>query len=935
MGNFTVAKKFNITGVVQGVGFRPFIFQLANRYGLKGEVFNTSKGVTVIVETDLDSNSDISNDNLGNILDNDLDNSLNNDLDNLDNIEKFKADITDKKPPLAIIDNITDVSISPSYYKEFSISKSSDREETLSASLNGSILDERISNKMTLISPDVSVCDDCIREMQEPNDRRFGYPFINCTNCGPRYTIIKDTPYDRAETSMAVFKMCEKCRQEYDDPLDRRFHAQPNACPVCGPHLFVADKFSNIVVDDKHTNNLNYKIKSKSSDNLNSSIPSLEYAAQLLKQGKIVAVKGLGGFHLAVDAMNPDAVAELRKRKNRPHKPFALMARSVEAIEHLVDISLEERELLESYHRPIVLLKKKRGNLNDKKRFLSDLNNNSSNKNGTPLNKNSGYVDDIIKSEIAPDNPFLGVMLPYTPLHYLLLEKGPPILVMTSGNRSGEPLSIDNQDALDAFSDIADYFLLHNRDIYFRADDSIMQVQNKVPRFFRRSRGYAPIPITLPDLKESYLSSIKKYSGENLQYDKFESDGFNYNYSNIDVLGCGAGLKNTVCLTYNNMAFLSQHIGDLENEKVFDFYKQSIEHLKKIFNIEPVVIAYDLHPDYLSSVFASSLKEQKKQIYKELKEQIDKQQIETNPNSDKQFKDNRSIIFVPVQHHHAHAVSCMAENSITGDVIAIALDGTGLGVDGNIWGGEVLVCNELDFERKAHLKYIPMPGGDAAAREPWRMALSYLYAAFGEDIFNLEIPLFKDICGSAKGSKIDFIVQMIKKKINCPLTSSCGRLFDAVSSLCSIRHKITFESQAAIELQANCRRINSSERYDFDIKKDEEQNLFIIDLIPLIKEVVNDIKNSIPIESISSKFHQTVIESFACAAEKVSSEAGLKRVVLSGGVFSNIFILTGMTHALEKKGFTVYSHNKVPPNDGGISLGQAVIAKMKVIAEKT
>lgn len=359
MGNFTVAKKFNITGVVQGVGFRPFIFQLANRYGLKGEVFNTSKGVTVIVEADLDSNSDISNDNLGNILDNDLDNSLNNDLDNLDNIEKFKADITDKKPPLAIIDNITTVSISPSYYKEFSISKSSDRDETLSASLNGSILDERISNKMTLISPDVSVCDDCIREMQEPNDRRFGYPFINCTNCGPRYTIIKDTPYDRAETSMAVFKMCEKCRQEYDDPLDRRFHAQPNACPVCGPHLFVADKFSNIVVDDKHTNNLNYKIKSKSSDNLNSSIPSLEYAAQLLKQGKIVAVKGLGGFHLAVDAMNPDAVAELRKRKNRPHKPFALMARSVEVIEHLVDISLEERELLESYHRPIVLLKKR------------------------------------------------------------------------------------------------------------------------------------------------------------------------------------------------------------------------------------------------------------------------------------------------------------------------------------------------------------------------------------------------------------------------------------------------------------------------------------------------------------------------------------------------------------------------------------------------
>ncbi|MBF0302742.1 MAG: carbamoyltransferase HypF, partial [Desulfamplus sp.] len=876
MNSPIVAKEFNISGVVQGVGFRPFIFQLAHHYGFKGEVFNTAKGVTIIIETNLGNNSDI------------LGNSLENDLDNLDNIEKFKVDIIDKKPPLAIISEINCRSIDPSHYKDFEISKSSEypslsknSKKSLDNQTNDNTMDNRAT--LTLISPDVSVCSDCIREIQDPNDRRCGYPFINCTNCGPRYTIIKDVPYDRAKTSMDSFEMCSQCQKEYDDPFDRRFHAQPNACPVCGPHLSLVDSSGQEIANDNNKKIDDY-LDSESKNNET----ALNLASKLLKQGKILAIKGLGGFHLAVDAMNSDAVAELRRRKNRPHKPFALMARSVEAVEHLVDITLVERELLESYHRPIVLLTKKKRNLTDKKSFLSDLSNNILNKNGTLVGKNSEYVEDVVKSEIAPNNPFLGVMLPYTPLHYLLLEKGPSILVMTSGNRSGEPLSIDNQDALDAFSHIADYCLLHNRDIYFRADDSIMQVQNKVPRFFRRSRGYAPIPIILPELTN--LADKK-----------------------ISVLGCGAGLKNTVCLTSGNMAFLSQHIGDLENEKVFNFYKQSIKHLKNIFNIEPAIIAHDLHPDYLSTVFANSLKEQK--------EQIDKEQFEIRPNTDKKFNDNPPIIFVPVQHHHAHAVSCMAENGITGDVVAITLDGTGLGVDGNIWGGEVLVCNELEFERKAHLRYIEMPGGDAAAREPWRMALSYLYAAFGDKIFELEIPLFKYICGSSdsklvatnvsgsinqiinnnskvidnkyKDSKIDFIVQMIKKKINCPLTSSCGRLFDAVSSLCSIRHKITFESQAAIELQAKCKELKSCQRYDFAVKKERDEKLFIIDLIPVVKAVVNDIQNLIPIESISSKFHQTVIDSFACASAKVSLETGLKRVVLSGGVFNNVLILTG------------------------------------------
>ncbi|MBF0210748.1 MAG: carbamoyltransferase HypF [Desulfamplus sp.] len=815
------AKEIKITGVVQGVGFRPFIFQLALHYGLKGEVFNTVNGVTVIVETT---------------------------LDNLKIIDKFQADIRAKKPPLAIIDKITSREISPCYYKEFLISKSSE---------NSSVKDGSFS-KLTLISPDVCVCDDCVKEMENPKDRRFGYPFINCTNCGPRYTIIKDTPYDRAKTSMQIFKMCEQCQKEYDDPLNRRFHAQPNCCSVCGPHLFVVDRFGKVVVDDK---------KKQSGNSDSSNLSSLDFAAIELKSGKIVAIKGLGGFHLAVDANNKEAVQRLRRLKKREHKPFALMAKSVDVASKLVFISSEERQILESYHRPITLLLRRN------------------------FDKNNSFAE----CPIAPNNQFLGIMLPYTPLHYLLLEKSPEILVMTSGNRSGEPLSIDNQDALESFSHIADYFVFHNRDIYFRADDSIVQIQNQKPRFFRRSRGYAPIPIILTEIP-------------------------NLPDKNISILGCGAALKNTVCLTKGNMAFLSQHIGDVENERVFQFYKDSISHLKKIFNINPQIVAHDLHPDYLTTKFALSIKED----------------LENNKTEDKKF-DNKDIILLPVQHHHAHAVSCMAENQITGDVIAITLDGTGLGSDGKIWGGEVLICNEKEFKRGAHLKYIPMPGGDAAAKEPWRMAISYLYAAFGKDIFNLKIPFLNEVLDYKSNGKIEFILQMIDKNINCPLTSSCGRLFDAVASICSIRHKITFESQAAIELQAKCGTLKDCEKYDFAINqskyndKNKDEELLIIDLIPLIKNIVHDIQRCTTIESISSKFHQTIIDSFVCASEKVSCETGIKRVVLSGGVFNNMLILSGMTHALEKKGFRVYSHSKVPSGDGGISLGQVVIAKRSII----
>ena len=852
MNDLIAAREIDITGVVQGVGFRPFLFQLAHSYGLKGRVFNTFKGVTINVEG------------------------------TLDNIDKFCLDIANKKPPLALIASIETNPVTLLHYKDFVISKSID----ISAGTD--------SSQSTLISPDVSVCADCINEMQDPNDRRFGYPFINCTNCGPRYTIIKDIPYDRSKTSMDIFKMCGCCQKEYDDPFNRRFHAQPNACPVCGPHLLLVDSLcKDVTVTPPHNHSFKENIPPDSVQ-----AEPLELAAELLKQGKILAIKGLGGFHIAVDAMNQNAVAELRRRKKRPHKPFALMAKSVDAVSELVFISSEERQILESHHRPIVLLAKKKGLLYD----------------------NVGNNDHCSLRYIAPNNNFLGIMLPYTPLHYLLLEKGPSILVMTSGNRSGEPISIDNQDALDAFADIADYFLIHNRDIYFRADDSIMQVQNHIPRFFRRSRGYAPLPINLPGSMVCCTANIAT--------------------TDISVLGCGAGLKNTVCLTSGNMAFLSQHIGDLENEKVFEFYRASINHLKKIVDVEPKVIAHDLHPDYLSTKFANLLQ------FTHLL-QVDSSNL-LNSNSIQNSGNIPKLTLIAVQHHHAHAVSCMAENGIQGDVIAITLDGTGLGTDGNIWGGEILLCNETDFQRKAHLQYIPMPGGDAAAKEPWRMAVSYLYAAFGEDINGQRF-------GKVQEHRVAFIIGMLKRRINSPLTSSCGRLFDAVASLCSIRHEITFESQAAIELQAISTFMDKvdSDCYSFDVDEILDNNaikdskkMFVINMLPCIREIVQDINlvnkimnkeisvepdNSISIGRIGSKFHRTVIDGFVCAAKKVSLDTGIERVVLSGGVFNNLLILTGMTHSLEKEGFTVYSHSKVPSGDGGISLGQAVIAGMRLL----
>lgn len=765
MADPVIAKRLEISGVVQGVGFRPFLFSLAKQHGLKGEVSNTSGGVSLILEG---ASGDI---------------------------EQFSVDIIRKSPLLASVTSIKTFDAALKKYPSFQIVES-----------------KASGVRAALISPDVTVCDDCLYEMKNPADRRFEYPFINCTNCGPRFTIIEDIPYDRPKTSMKGFQMCPACRSEYDDPSNRRFHAQPNACPVCGPEVFVTD-------------NKGKRISAGSRD-------ALTLAARYLSEGRIVAVKGLGGFHLACDAADNDAVTTLRQRKNRPHKPFALMAASSSALFDHVHVSEAEKGLLNSYHRPIVLLKKKEAG--------------------------EGSRGSLAR-EVAPFNRCLGIMMPYTPLHYLLLEKGPSVLVMTSGNRSGEPLSISNDDALQAFSHIADYFLLHNRDIYFRADDSIARVQAGKTRFLRRSRGYAPLPVVL-------------------------------NQKLPKILACGAGFKNIICLTRGSEVFLSQHIGDLFNVKTFEYFKTSISHLKKILDIEPELIAHDLHPGYMSTAYAMEQNKIKK---------------------------------TGVQHHHAHAAACMAENDIDEEVIAITLDGTGYGTDGHIWGGEIFLCTRKGFQRKAHLSYIRMPGGDAAVLEPWRMAASVLYEAFGQDFLTLDIPYIKEM----DTEKLSFILQMMEKNLNCPLTSSCGRVFDAVASLLCIRHSISHESQAAMELEALADEILPGENYDFLLKQGKTRNEPLqIDLVPCIRQIVTDLQAGIFLSAIGVKFHHTLVSAFTAAAKAIGEKTGVKKIVLSGGVFNNDMMLNQMITGLEKHRFTVYTHTRVPCGDGGICLGQAAVA---------
>jgi hydrogenase maturation protein HypF len=747
------AKLLQVNGIVQGVGFRPFVYQLAARHGLSGEVANTSAGVLIHVEGPAER------------------------------LAAFEAELGATPPPLAHIVEITGAAAPVRNLTGFSIAQS------------------RAGQAMaTLISPDVAVCGDCLREMRDPADRRHGYPFINCTNCGPRFTIIEDIPYDRLKTSMRHFRMCARCQAEYDDPADRRFHAQPNACPVCGPRVTLRDAEGRPVA----------------------AADPIAAAAEMIRRGMVLAVKGLGGFHLAADASNPAAVARLRRRKHREEKPFAVMSPDAAAVGAYARVAPEELRLLESIQRPIVLLRK---------------------------------IEPFpLAEDVAPENRFVGAMLPYTPLHHLLLGAGFAALVMTSGNLSEEPIAIDNGEAFRRLSGIADGFLDHDRDICLRSDDSVVRRVAGETRLLRRSRGFVPVPVFL-------RSSLPP------------------------VLALGAELKSTVCLTKGDQAFLSQHIGDLENLATYEFFGKAIDHLRRILAVTPQLVACDLHPDYLSTRFA---------------------------------EEQTEAPVVRVQHHHAHVAACMAEHKLEGAVIGLACDGTGYGPDGAVWGGEVLVADACGFTRAAHLAYVPMPGAAAAVREPWRMAVSYLEDAYGEDAGDLRLPALAGI----GAERLRVIRRMIAKRVNSPPTSSLGRLFDGVAALCGLRGRVSFEGQAAMELEMAAAE-DADGLYEFAWQGPAPLSILTA---PIVRGVVEDLAAGRPAAIVSARFHNTLVALFAEICARVRSECGLHRVVLSGGVFQNARLLSGLMPALEARGFEVYHHRRVPTNDGGIALGQALVA---------
>ena len=751
----------NVRGVVQGVGFRPFVYRLATTHQLFGWVRNTSGRVEIEVE--------------GEKLE----------------IRYFLKELETQAPPMAHIEDIQATFSPPSGYTDFRIQESLSRQ-----------------NQYQLVSPDIATCAECREEIFNPSDRRFRYPFTNCTNCGPRFTIIEDIPYDRPNTTMREFKMCPRCQREYDAPLNRRFHAQPNACPDCGPQLELVDANGK---------------KVKCAD-------VIRKAAALLKDGAVMAVRSLGGFQLACDATNQIAVNLLRGRKNRPAKPFAVMAATIEDVMIHCRVSAAEAGLLSSPQAPIVLLR-----WNSK---LSD-----------------------IASNVAPDLKYLGMMLPYTPLHHLLLRDAGIPLVMTSANLSEEPIAKDNDEAFIRLHDIADYFLVHNRGIYARYDDSVYMVAENKPVAQRRARGYAPYPIHLP-------------------------------FQAKQILACGAELKNTFCLTRDDHAFISQHIGDMENEETLEHFEHTVELYKKLFRIEPEIIACDLHPEYLPSKYAARIASE------------------------------QDLPLVPVQHHHAHIVSCMAENELETPVIGVAFDGVGYGADGAIWGGEFLVADLRGFRRMGQFEYVPMPGGAAAIKKPYRMALGYLYSLLGTDFPLDGLPLAK-----LNPRETAIIRQQIQKRINCPLTSSAGRLFDAVAALAGLSHEVSYEAEAAValEMQAPDRFIKTrikTYHYSFE----EQNGVTIVKLGDLFSGIVAEVRNKAPVSAISLKLHQTVAQITVEMCRKISRQAGIKQVALSGGVFQNRLLLKLTSDGLKQAGFQVFTHHLVPCNDGGLSLGQAVIA---------
>ncbi|MDW8104140.1 MAG: carbamoyltransferase HypF [Armatimonadota bacterium] len=735
-----------IRGAVQGVGFRPFIYRLATELGLKGWVLNSAQGVFIEVEGKPQT------------------------------LQQFVTRIEVEKPPRASIQSLEQSLLDPVGYTTFEIRHS-----------------EQSGEKSVLILPDIATCADCLRELFDPADRRYLYPFINCTNCGPRYSIIEALPYDRPNTTMKAFPMCSACREEYENPLDRRFHAQPIACPDCGPHLELWDERGDCLATHHE---------------------ALEYAAEAVREGRIVAVKGLGGFHLVVDARNEGAVRRLRERKRREEKPFALMYPSLEMVRAHCEVSEVEERVLRSPESPIVLLRRRE--------------------------------EEVVAPSVAPHNPYLGVMLPYTPLHHLLLRAlGFPI-VATSGNLSDEPICTDEHEALHRLAGIADLFLVHNRPIARHVDDSVVRVLLGRELVLRRARGYAPLPVLV---KEPLPP----------------------------LLAVGAHLKNTVAMSVGRQVFLSQHIGDLETAQALEAFRRVIADVQGLWEHQPQAVACDMHPDYLSTQTAHRM----------------------------------GLPVVAVQHHLAHTLSCMAENELEPPVLGVSWDGTGYGVDGTVWGGEFLLVRQEGWERFAHLRPFRLPGGDRAVKEPRRSALGVLYELFGEQALALLEDAFTP-------EERRVLAQILRQHFHAPLTTSAGRLFDAVASLVGLRQRVNFEGQAAMELEFLTHGVQSDETYPFSLSGTAPP--YVLDWADLIQTVLQEVQRGVPPPQIAVRFHNTLAEMIL----ELAQVAGVERVALSGGCFQNAYLTERAVRRLSEAGFRPYWHQRVPPNDGGIALGQVV-----------
>jgi len=749
-----VRTAIRVEGTVQGVGFRPFVFSLASRLGLGGVVGNDVNGVFAEVEGSPSA------------------------------VRKFILALENEAPPLARIERITTRDIQPNGSDSFAIAPS-----------------QPGGARRALVPADTATCADCLAELADPADRRFGYPFINCTNCGPRFTIVRDVPYDRPLTTMAGFTMCAPCAAEYHDPADRRFHAQPTCCPACGPELWLAGADGAVRPGEP-----------------------LAGAAELIGQGRVLALKGLGGWHLAVDAAAEQAAAALRGRKHREDKPFAIMVADLATARRLCEVDEASAALLASPRRPIVLMRRRMGT--------------------------------SVAPSVAPRNRQLGIMLPYTPLHHLLLAAVGRPIVLTSGNVSDEPIAYRDDDALARLAAIADAFLGHDRAIHSRADDSVARAVAGREMLLRRSRGYAPEPVAV-------RAAFRR-----------------------PVLACGAELKSTFCLAKEHHAFVSQHIGDLENAETLRSFTEGIEHFRRLFDIEPQLVAHDLHPEYLSTKYAVDL------------------------------ADEAGLDLLGVQHHHAHIASCLADNGEDGPVIGVAFDGTGFGTDGTIWGGEFLVAGLAGFARGGHLAPVPMPGGRAAIRQPWRMAAAYLDAAYPEGM-----PGGLDVAARHERQWGD-VVRLARRGVHAPATSSTGRLFDAAAALLGVRDTVHYEGQAAIELE-QLADVRERGAYRARIEPGEP---FAVRGADLIAAIVADLRAGVAREVIAARFHGGVIALIEEGCTLLRERSGLDTVALSGGVFQNLLLLNRAVSRLEARGFRVLVHSRVPCNDGGISLGQAVIA---------